>query len=471
MYRNVFVMWFLSVAACLVAAQSHGAQWKPVSIGPARSIYMDVDALDRHGDLVQAWDWQKFTSEQTAKSWEGKFHWVKSLSSYDCAQRTSAPMLKIYFDSEGAEVKRLHLEGLQFPAVVEPDSLREKLLNLACKPPEKIAAPASTAPSDGHGAAKSTKPAVAEKEESAAAAPLKVAMVAQPPKQEATPEMSVRSAPARRPQASQVKLRYVSRRDPAHCADPGAKYLTRTANSSLGESKQGAHKAGGGGSHWSYIGERGADRWGLLNPEYAACANGRQQSPIDISDGARLELEPITFYYPPSALRIIDNGHTVQINVDEGRYIQVGGKRFDLKQFHFHKPAEERVAGRSYDLVAHLVHKSAEGKIAMVAVLFELGHESPFLRRLWPHLPMEQGAEAILPEVRLELDKLLPENRGYFTYMGSLTTPPCTEGVLWMVMKQPVGISIEQITVFGRLYPMNARPIQSANGRLIKESF
>jgi carbonic anhydrase len=149
----------------------------------------------------------------------------------------------------------------------------------------------------------------------------------------------------------------------------------------------------------------------------------------------------------------------------------VGGKRFDLKQFHFHKPAEERVGGRSYDMVAHLMHKSAEGKIAVVAVLFELGHENPFLRRLWPHLPMEQGTEAVLPDVRLELDKLLPENRGYFTYMGSLTTPPCTEGVLWLVMKQPVGISIEQIAIFGRLYPMNARPIQSANGRLIKESF
>ncbi|MFN0041229.1 MAG: carbonic anhydrase, partial [Burkholderiales bacterium] len=197
---------------------------------------------------------------------------------------------------------------------------------------------------------------------------------------------------------------------------------------------------------------------------------GRQQSPIDISDGARLELEPITFSYAPAALRIIDNGHTIQVNIDEGRYILIGGKRFDLKQFHFHKPAEERVGGRSYDLVAHLVHKSVEGKLAVVAVLFELGHDNPFLRRLWPYLPMEEGTESILPDVRLELDKLLPENRGYFTYMGSLTTPPCTEGVLWMVMKTPVPISIEQLAVFARLYPMNARPLQSANGRLIKES-
>ncbi|MEQ1882007.1 MAG: surface-adhesin E family protein [Burkholderiales bacterium] len=371
MKNNVFPIWLSAAATFLVAGQSFSAQWKPVSIGPARSIYMDVDALDRHGDLVQAWDWQKFTSEQTAKSWEGKFHWVKSFSSYDCAQRTTAPVLKIYFDSEGVEVKRLDLEGLQFPAVVEPDSLREKLLTLACKPPEKAGVqeagakkpaavgPAATAPTDDHALTKSAKPAPAEKADPAAAAPLKVAMVAGPPHNEAAPEISVQPASPRKPQASQVKLRYSSRRNPAHCADPGGKYLTHTTDSSVAASKPGAHKAGSNGSHWSYMGERGADRWGLMNPEYAACANGRQQSPIDISDGARLELEPITFSYPPSTLRIVDNGHTVQINIDDGRYIQVSGKRFDLKQFHFHKPAEERVGGRSYDMVAHLVHKSA----------------------------------------------------------------------------------------------------------------
>jgi carbonic anhydrase len=160
----------------------------------------------------------------------------------------------------------------------------------------------------------------------------------------------------------------------------------------------------------------------------------------------------------------------VQVNVDAGRHIVVMGRRYDLKQLHFHKPAEERIDGRSYDMSAHLLHKDVDGRIAMVAVLFEAGEENAFLRRLWPYLPLERGREAYLPEVKLELDRLLPESRTYYTYMGSLTTPPCTEGVLWIVMKTPVPISVEQVAVFSRLYPMNARPVQASNGRFIKES-
>src|SRR5690606_22991939 len=165
-----------------------------------------------------------------------------------------------------------------------------------------------------------------------------------------------------------------------------------------------------------------------------------------------------------------DTAHSVQVNVSAGSHYVVMGRRYDLKQLHFHKPAEERIDGRSYDMSAHLLHKDVDGRIAMVAVLFEADEENAFLRRLWPYLPLERGREAYLPEVKLELDKLLPESRTYYTYMGSLTTPPCTEGVLWIVMKTPVPVSVEQVAVFSRLYPMNARPVQAGNGRFIKES-
>lgn len=223
--------------------------------------------------------------------------------------------------------------------------------------------------------------------------------------------------------------------------------------------------------HWAYGGEGGPDNWGKLKSEYEVCTKGTRQSPIDIKEGARLELEPIRFDYKASPLRIVDNGHTVQVNYVEGSSITVAGERYDLKQFHFHKPAEERIDGRSFALVAHLVHQSVEGRLAVVAVLFDMREQdNAFLRGLWPHLPLEPKREVFNSAVTIDVNELLPESRTYFTYMGSLTTPPCSEGVRWIVLKTPVEISPKQVSVFGRLYMANARPIQPANGRLIKES-
>lgn len=222
-------------------------------------------------------------------------------------------------------------------------------------------------------------------------------------------------------------------------------------------------------AHWDYEGSHGPSHWGAMKPEFATCANGKRQSPIDIKDGIRLQLDPVVFDYRASPFRVVDNGHTVQVNVGAGNSIEVMGRRFELVQFHFHRPSEERIDGRAFDMVVHLVHKNLEGRLAVVAVLLESGSAQPVVQAVWNNLPLEKGEE-LAARAPLDLNALLPGDRRYVTYMGSLTTPPCSEGVLWMVMKQPVPISPEQIAVFARLYPMNARPIQSASGRLIKES-
>jgi len=221
--------------------------------------------------------------------------------------------------------------------------------------------------------------------------------------------------------------------------------------------------------HWSYEGLGGPESWGKLKPEYAKCATGARQSPIDIRDGIQVKLDPVKFEYQPSRFGVIDNGHTVQVNVAPGNVIEVNGKRFELQQFHFHRPSEERIDGKQFDMVAHLVHKDADGKLAVVAVLLERGSAQAIVQAVWNNLPLEKGEEQAA-QVPIDLNQLLPAERSYFTYMGSLTTPPCSEGVLWMVMKHPVPISPEQLAIFARLYPMNARPIQSASGRMIKES-
>ncbi len=222
-------------------------------------------------------------------------------------------------------------------------------------------------------------------------------------------------------------------------------------------------------THWDYTGSEGPDAWGRMRPEYDKCATGNRQSPIDIRGGIAVDLEPIKFDYRPSAFSVIDNGHTVQVNVEPGNSITITGRRYELVQFHFHRPSEERIDGRQYDMVAHLVHKALDGRLAVVAVLLDRGSAQAIVQSVWNNLPLEKGDE-VRAGTRIDLSQLLPEDKRYYTYMGSLTTPPCSEGVLWMVMKQPVPISPEQVAIFSRLYPMNARPIQQADGRLIKES-
>ena len=147
----------------------------------------------------------------------------------------------------------------------------------------------------------------------------------------------------------------------------------------------------------------------------------------------------------------------------------VMGRTFDLVQFHFHRPSEERVNGRGFEMVAHLVHKDLDGRLAVVAVLIERGQPSSLVQTLWNNLPLEMNDD-YAPSASIDVSNLLPQEPAYYTYMGSLTTPPCSEDVLWMVMKQPIQLSPEQIAIFARLYQNNARPVQPGNDRLIKAS-
>ena len=222
-------------------------------------------------------------------------------------------------------------------------------------------------------------------------------------------------------------------------------------------------------SPWTYDGAHGPSEWARLSPANATCASGERQSPIDITDGIKVDLDAVQFDYRPSGFRVVDNGHTVQVTVTPGNTIEVMGRRYELVQFHFHRPSEERIDGKPFDMVAHLLHKSADGRLAMVAVLLERGSAQAVVQAVWNNLPLEKGDE-LTAKGQIDLAELLPSDRRYYTYMGSLTTPPCSEGVLWMVMKTPVQISPEQLAIFSRLYPMNARPIQAQRGRLIKES-
>jgi carbonic anhydrase len=225
------------------------------------------------------------------------------------------------------------------------------------------------------------------------------------------------------------------------------------------------------GAPWDYEGKRGILEWGKLDPAYKACSQGHEQSPIDIR-GARLNpaLKPIEFHYISGPVTLEHNGHTIVVHVDPGSYIVAGGVRYDLVQFHFHHPGEEAVKGKLTDMDIHLVHKSADGKLAVIAIRLSADRTTPpnaVLSTLWPHLPTTSGVTQKVTDF-VNPAGLLPPDRGYWTYIGSLTAPPCTEGVRWFIFEQDMTLSRDQLRAFAALFKINSRPLQDPHGRRIE---
>lgn len=223
---------------------------------------------------------------------------------------------------------------------------------------------------------------------------------------------------------------------------------------------------------WGYEGDGAPEHWARLAPENRLCAAGLRQSPVDLRDTVRVEQEPLRLDYRAGAFTVQDNGRAIQLTVAPGNALQVMGRRFELQRLVFRAPAESRIAGRSFDMSVQLLHKDAEGRHAVLEVLLDRGMApapQPAVQTVLNHLPLERG-EAYTPAQALDPLDFLPADRAYFSYMGSLSTPPCTEGVLWLVLRQPVPISSPQLEIFRRFHPMNARPPQPTGDRLIKES-
>jgi carbonic anhydrase len=346
----------------------------------------------------------------------------------------------------------------------------------ATEPPASKGAPAPKAP-------RAARPAAAEApaaESSAPAAPKPIMTmddlrqrlqdkIAQAQARQAAAQAPAKPAPAAGSSQDLVLSVAAPPAAPGRAAKAPTAVARKTAAAAPADAAHGAARTNPHGAHWSYGGEGGPARWGQLKPEFATCASGSRQSPIDIRDGIRVDLEPIQFDYRPVSFHVADNGHTVQANLAPGNAIVVGGRRYELLQFHFHRPSEEAINGRQFEMVAHLVHKDPEGRLAVVAVLMDQGKAHPMVQLVWNSLPLEQ-TETVQSPAPIDMNLMLPDDRRYFTYMGSLTTPPCSEGVRWLVLKQPATMSADQIAIFARLYPMNARPLQQAGGRLIKES-
>jgi carbonic anhydrase len=222
-----------------------------------------------------------------------------------------------------------------------------------------------------------------------------------------------------------------------------------------------------GKTHWSYSGEAGPQHWGKLSAEFSTCATGKNQSPINITGAVDADLPDIKINYKAGGSEVVNNGHSIQINYAPGSTMSVSGHTFELKQFHFHSPSENTINGKSFPLEAHYVHADKDGNLAVIAVMFNEGDANAELAKVWAHMPGNAGEKQIL-STKVRAGKLLPEDRDYYRFNGSLTTPPCSEGVLWLVMDDANTASKGQIEKFATTMSFaNNRPVRPINARLI----
>jgi len=223
------------------------------------------------------------------------------------------------------------------------------------------------------------------------------------------------------------------------------------------------------GAHWGYEGKTGPEHWGAMSEKFKACSEGKTQSPVDIKGAKGTSQNKLVLHYGDTKINILNNGHSIQVNYDKGSYITVNGKRYDLAQFHFHGPSEHTVNGKHSPMEMHLVHTSKDGGFAVVGVLIEKGDKNKAFSGVWKDLPEEAGDKETL-SATVNVKDLLPADKAFYNYTGSFTTPPCTEGVAWFMMKDTVKLSGKQLKAFREIMHGDNRPVQPLNGRVITTS-
>jgi len=423
--RNFAVILILVVAA--LPAWSLAA-WQIVATEQGKHVEIDRDSIaiaaggqtTARGRIVLD---KPIVDPRTSVS----YRTIEVLNRFDCEERTHATLKRSYYKDDGELLRQEEVKS-PFDMPVRSGTPDDKLLREACRP-------------KGVGSSAGMASQVVEKAGEAAAGlrQLNEALIEKEVKKDAQRLM----AHAR----SSLSGRYRS-------TGSEPKKAVATPVPSVG---------------WSYEGNSGPDNWSKLRPEYAVCASGRRQSPIDIRDGFAVDLEPIQFSYRPSSFRVVDSGKSLLV-LTYGGSLSLLGKTYALTQIQFHRPSEISVAGNTFAMDAQLTHRAEDGQLAVVTVLLEKGAENPIIQMALNNLPLEKGGDVVAPGQNIDIERLLPASQRYFAFMGSMTAPPCSENVLWLVLKQPQQISPEQLEIFERLYKPNARPLQPAWGRIIKES-
>ena len=518
-------------ASIAITPPAWSAAWQVVNATSGVQTEVDLASAVRKDGVVTGWVQHSYTRKTTTQTGAYfVYRSMKEQVRLDCAGQTSTVLMRGYFDDDGNEIASI--KGTGEPRTVIPETPEQRVLTRLCNPtadnkaprarPARTAvaaqapvdarfmdgpstplkegivrakadnrdAPAAAAPAivkpleksdakpaekaeakaaDGKADSKAADAKAVEKSGAKSAPPPQIAhgKPAAPTSAHVQPKPDARNAAVSGETREMVVARVLKARVGAPVPPdraPRARAPNLAATGHPGSvSHVHMHAA-----HWDYDGENAPYRWGDMKAEFSSCKSGARQSPIDIRNPVLGEVEPIRFHYEDVPLRVTNNGHAIQVDYAPGSFILFGGSRYELVQFHFHSPSEERVYGRAFDMVAHLVHKSAQGRLAVVAVLLTVGGEQPTLQKIWSAMPGTRDRTRERADVAINAAQLLPADLTYYSYMGSLTTPPCTEGVQWLVMKTPVELSREQVAHFTALYPMNARPLQALNDRMIK---
>ncbi|THF54781.1 carbonic anhydrase [Pseudothauera rhizosphaerae] len=409
----------------------HADAWAVVMHDNSRRVEIDRGSIiDAGGATKVAWGRAVMSAEEGRRV---GYTTVKALNRYDCANRAFFTVKRVYLDEEH-RVLREETVVDQNVVMVARNSVDERMWREVCRP-----ASAAELAQVARKAAEAVEPVSA----AAGGRTIRVDSVAD--------------------DGVDAIERTIASRQQQMAAAPAAAPAPRVAG-------KGARSKAAGSARWTYDGATGPETWGRMRPEWALCQQGRRQSPVDLHDGIGVELEPPHFDFRPARFRVVDGGHTLSVQVGEGMGMEVRGVRYGLEGLRFHRPSEIRIDGRASDMAAHFELRTPEGRRAILAVQLERGSEpNPALQAVLNNLPLERGGH-YMPAASLDFAALLPAGSGHYLFMGSLSQPPCTEDVLWVVMKQPLPVSDAQLAIFARLYAPNARPVQPANDRLVLES-
>jgi len=476
---------------------SAAPSWQNISSEAGRRIELDRSTLKRTGNVVEVQSRVTLDRELIDNRTGTPYKIIEAITRYDCSTRSARTIKRIYRQTDKDTLREEDIAGAELP--VRSGTLDDRVLREVCRPPKESAAELAEKANEATSQLQQANQALLKKEldKTESASPVKTsdtpnggaipsirpnlraAMESKPAAEQPPPAPVENPTPiAAKPKPQQTinvpsGTTQVVRNNapsPRPASKPAAKPASKTPAQGgymleLVRAEQAAKTA----LQWGYEGAGGPESWALIDPRNTLCASGQRQSPIDIRDGIKVDLEPIRFDYRASTFRIVDDGRSVTVAVGDSSF-SLTGKTYDLEQIVFRRPGETRVNGQRYEMSAQLMHRAIDGGLAVVEILFERGAEHPQIQTLWNHLPLEKQVPVQPPKAVLEPALLLPESGHYYTFMGSLTTPPCSEGVLWIVMKQPVQLSEEQVRIFSRLYRNNARPAQAIGDRLIKES-
>jgi carbonic anhydrase len=445
-------------------SNAYAAQWTKLQENKHAKLMLDKQSIVESGKYQKAWVQIDYKTLQTNLEYpEKSYNNAKLLWYFNCAEQKSATA-QVYqlLNEEQIYSAAIDVKRARFLEPV-PETEADIAMRYVCKHKaneaaleEKKARAAESAKnqpvSTPEQAAKPTAPAVVAE---TPATP--VVEVDKKEEVEKTPKKSDEKTDAKKA----VKEVDEAEHDDEHEAD--------VDDSDGSDDKEKSVKKKRRIAHWKYVGSRGPEFWGELSPDYASCQTGRNQSPINIDKTISTTPKPLKTFQRFPAVDIVNNGHTIQANFKPGNIMVVDGVLYQMKQVHFHAPSENQVMGKSYPLEAHFVHADPNGNLAVLAVMYEESDENKALTKLWAQMPKRKGKPTKLSSNVLA-GELIPREKVYYRFSGSLTTPPCSEGVVWVVMKTPMTASKHQIEAFKEVMKHdNNRPVQPLNGRMVIE--